>query len=237
VIVNNPRRRAPSIIAAVAGLALIVTACTAAHPTPIYLYTTVPSPSDSATPDDTATLTPQSGAPTDTLAAQSGLPTPVVSVPPTASPSPSPTNLGSGCSGSARTQAWFVTESKVLKFAVYCGHVPSGWHFKNVKDTYPHGGTLTATYSGPSGGLITIKEGAFCTSGGSACTPHDKYVGGANFGNLSGGLYTLGPGLGYAIYVNAGTTKGYTATGTSSVSQATFAKIVAALYLVPKSAT
>jgi hypothetical protein len=155
---------------------------------------------------------------------------------PTVSPSPSPTSLGGSCSGSASTQAWFATESKILKFAVYCGHVPSGWHFKTANDTYPHGGTLIATYAGPSGGLITIKEGAFCTAGGSACTPHDTYVGGANFGNLSGGLYTLGPGLGYAIYVNAGSTKGYTATGTK-VSQATFVKIVAGLYLVPKSAT
>ena len=232
---KDPRRRAPSIIAAIAGLALVVTACTAAHPTPIYVYATpVPSPSDTTAPEDTGTSTP--GAPTDTPASQSLLPTVSVSVPPTASPSPSPTSLGGGCSGSASNQAWWATESKILKFAVYCGHVPSGWHFKKVTDTYSHGGTLIATYSGPSGGLITIKEGAFCSSGGSACTPHDTYVGGANFGNLSGGLYTLGPGLGYAIYVNAGTTKGYTATGTK-VSQATFVKIVGALYLVPKSAT
>jgi hypothetical protein len=220
----------------VAGLALIAAACTAAHPTPIYLYTTVPSPSDTATPEDTATLTPDSGAPTDTSAGQSALPTPVVSVPPTASPSPSPTSLGGGCSGTAPNQAWWAAEAKVLKFTVYCGHVPSGWHFTKVVDTYAHGGTLVATYSGPSGGVVTIKEGAFCTAGGSACSPHDTYVGAANFGNLSGGLYTLGPGLGYAIYVAAGTTHGYTATGTK-VSQATFVKIAAALYLVPKTAT
>jgi hypothetical protein len=127
-----------------------------------------------------------------------------------------------------------VAEAKKLKFAVYCGHVPSGWHLASASDgDYGVKNWLTATYAGKSGAKIVIQEGAFCTSGGSACSPHDTSLGSAKFGNLDGGLYTLGPGLGYAIYVNAGTTSGYTATGTS-VTQATFVKIVAAMVLVPK---
>jgi hypothetical protein len=230
--------RVPTIIAVVAGLALIAAACTAAHPTPIYLYTTAPSPSDSATPEDTATLTPDSGAPTDTPAGQSALPTATVVVPRTASPSPSPspTRAAGGCAGSADTLAFFEDAANHLKFGVYCGGVTKGWHFSGAKNDWPGASRMSATYAGPSGAQIVIKEGAFCTAGSSACSPHDTYVGAANFGNLSGGLYTLGPGLGYAIYVAAGTTQGYTATGTA-VSQATFAKIVAALYLVPKTAT
>jgi hypothetical protein len=78
-----------------------------------------------------------------------------------------------------------------------------------------------------------IQEGAFCTAGASACSPHDTALGSANFGNLSGGLYSLGPSAGFAIYVNPGTTSGYTATGTN-VAQSTFVSIVAGLILIPK---
>jgi hypothetical protein len=131
---------------------------------------------------------------------------------------------------------WFAAESKHLKFAVYCGHLPKSWHIPEhgLNDAYDHGGWLTATYQGPSGAKLFLQEGAFCSGGASACSPHDTDVGLANFGDLSGELYTLGPGLGYAIYVNAGTSHGYTATGTN-VSQATFVSIVASLVLVPKS--
>jgi len=82
--------------------------------------------------------------------------------------------------------------------------------------------------------VFKIEEGAFCTTGGSACSPHDTSLGAAKFGDLDGGLYTLGPGLGYAIYVSAGTTHGYTATGTG-MSQATFTNLAKALLTVPKS--
>jgi hypothetical protein len=121
------------------------------------------------------------------------------------------------------------------KFTVYCGHLPSGWKLgpTNYADTLDKGGTLTGYFVGPSGAKITVKEGAFCTIGSSACSPHDSYLGPANFGPLAGGLYSMGPGLGYAIYVNAGTTHGYTATGTS-VSETAFVNVVAAMREVPK---
>jgi hypothetical protein len=223
--VNRSRKRIAAIGAAAMVLALVVSACTAAaKPTVIYKYLTPPPASDSPTPVDTPS-------PTDVPTAAA--PTPVVSVAPTPTPSPSPTPPGAGCSGTADTQAFFVAEAKQLKFAVYCGHVPSGWHFTSASDSYGTKNKLTATYSGKSSAKIVIQEGAFCTSGGSACSPHDTSLGSAKFGNLDGGLYTLGPGLGYAIYVNAGTTSGYTATGTN-VTQSTFVNIVAALILVPK---
>ena len=151
------------------------------------------------------------------------------------SPSPSPTSPAGACSGSASTQAYFATESKHLtKFAVYCGHVPKKWTFKSANDGYKNGGWLTATYGGPSSGKIVIQEGAFCLTSSVACSPHDSYLGSANFGDMAGGIYSLGPGAGYAIYVNPGTGQGYTATGTY-VGQATFTGIVAALVKVPKS--
>jgi hypothetical protein len=120
-----------------------------------------------------------------------------------------------------------------VPFTVYCGVVPGSWYF-TAKDAYGPNGWVKATYSGPNGAKIEIQEGAFCTSGSSACSPHDSVLGSANFGDLGGTLDSLGPSAGFAIYVSAGTTHGYTATGTS-VSQATFVGIVGALIKVPKS--
>ena len=222
---NRSHTRVAAIGAAAMVLALAVSACTAAaKPTVIYKYLTPPPASDSPTPVDTSSLAP-TGSP------GSAKPTPVISTAPTPSPSPSPMPPGAGCSGTADTQAFFVTAAKQLKVAVYCGHVPSGWYFKAGTNGAPSLNTLTATYAGKSGATVAIQEGAFCLTGASACSPHDTFLGSAKFGNLDGGLYTLGPG--YAIYVNAGTTSGYTALGTN-VTQSTFVNIVAALILVPK---
>ena len=58
-------------------------------------------------------------------------------------------------------------------------------------------------------------------------------IGTAKFGDLSGTLDSLGTGLGYAIYVGAGTTRGYTAVGTG-MTQSTFTSLAAALNKVPK---
>jgi hypothetical protein len=234
--VTRSSTRAAAAFAASVVMVLAVSACTAAgptvRPTVIYKFIT-PSPGlDTPTPSETSTDTPL---PTDTSIATPS-PTASGSTSPTLSPSPSPTSPGGACVGSASTQTWFAAESKKLtKFVVYCGgHLPSGWHFASASDTWGAHQTLTATYSGKSGAKIVIKEGAFCLVGGSACSPHDTALGSANFGDRSGGLYTLGPGAGYAIYVNAGTAQGYTATGTS-VSQTVFTQIVAALVQVPKS--
>jgi hypothetical protein len=227
--VNTSHRRVAALGAAIAVVALAVSACTAsAKPTVIYKYLT-PAPSDTALPTDSATPTAVA---TDTSIVPA-TPTPVVSVAPTPTQSPSPTPPGAGCSGTADTQAFFVAEAKKLKFALYCGHVPTGWHFASASDTYGTKNKLVATYAGKSSAKIVIQEGAFCTTGASACSPHDTSLGTAHFGDLSGGLYTLGPGAGFAIYVNPGTTSGYTATGTN-VTQSTFVSIVAALILVPK---
>ena len=227
---NNPRMRVPSIIAAVAGLALVFAACTAAKPTDIVIYTT-PSPAPTGTPVPGDTTSPTPAAPTDTPAGGSGSPTASVAGSATPTPSPSPTGPAGGCAGSADTQAFFVDAAKHLKFAVYCGSVTKGWHFSSGSNSWPGVSTMSATYAGPSGAKIVIKEGAFCTTSASACSPNSGSLGTAHFGKLTGNLDTVGSG--FAIYVNPGTTQGYTATGTS-VTKATFVNIVAALYLVPK---
>jgi hypothetical protein len=130
-------------------------------------------------------------------------------------------------------RTWWAAEAKRLTFDVYCGVVPSGWYFQTASDTYNNGGTMIASYKGPSSAIFTIKEGAFCTTSVAACSPHDTSLGSAKFGDLDGSLYTL-TGGGYAIYIGAGTAHGYTATGTI-MSQATFVNLAKALIQVPKS--
>lgn len=229
--VTSRRMRAPAIFAMAMGITLTLAACSAAGPTPIVVHTT-PTPSPTASPTATPTPTP-TAAPTATPAVDS--PTPTTPAAPTATPTAGPTGPAGGCSGSQANKDWWAAESKKLTaFTVYCGVMPGGWYFSTATDTYNKGGTMIASYKGPSGAVFTIKEGAFCTTGGSACSPHDTSLGSAKFGDLTGGLYTLGPGLGYAIYVSAGTAKGYTATGTGT-SQATFVNLAAALLTVPKS--
>lgn len=231
------RVRMWAIVAAVVVLATALSACTVAQPKPTvtYLYVTptpgvdTPTPSDVPVPTDATA--PPDAAPTDTP-----VPTPNVTLSPSPSPSPSPTSPAGACSGGAAAPPFFAAAAKDLtKFAVYCGHVPSKWIFKSGSEgDYAKGGMLTATYGGPSGAKIVIQEGAFCLTSSVACSPHDTYLGSANFGDMAGGIYSLGPGAGYAIYVNPGTRQGYTAKGTN-VGQATFTGIVAALVKVPKS--
>jgi hypothetical protein len=204
-------------------------ACTAASPTAIYIYATPAPATDTPVPTDTP-------APTDTPTPEAtqivtGTPSPS----PSSSLSASPTPIGAACSGSADKQAWFAAEAKHLtKFTMYCGHVPSGWHFSSANDNYNKGGWLVATYSGPSGAKVTLQEGAYCLTGASACAPYASDIGPSNFGDLSGELYSLSASSSYAIYVHPGTSQGYAATGTN-VSQATLVKIANALVKVPRS--
>jgi hypothetical protein len=130
-------------------------------------------------------------------------------------------------------RTWWAAEAKRLTFDVYCGVVPSGWYFQTATDTYNNGGTMIASYKGPSSAIFTINEGAFCTTSPAACSPHSSDLGAAKFAGLDGELYALSGG-GYAIYVAPGTAHGYTATGTI-MSQATFVNLATALMKVPKS--
>lgn len=232
---NTRRMRVPSIIAAAMCLALAASACTAAAPTPIYVHVT-PTPAPSGTPTPVATPSPTpTEAPTDTPAAASSTPIASVAATATAVPAPTPTGPAGGCSGSASNQPFWVTTANKVPFTVYCGAVSSPWYFNGASSTYGSTGTVKATYATTAGAKIEIQEGAFCTSGASACSPHSgASLGSANFGDLGGTLYSLGPSLGFAIYVSPGTAHGYTATGTN-VTQATFVSIVAALIKVPKS--
>lgn len=231
--VNNRNFRVVATGAA-AALLIAVAACSSAKPAVTFVHVTAsPSPSALST-EPSETDTPASTdtpfvVPTDTPApteVASLTPTPT----PTPTPSPTPSGPAGGCTGSDDNKAWWTGEAPHLPFTVYCGHMPSGWYFSTASDNWKSGGKLDASYKGPAGATLSIDEGAFCTSNCSTGTS----IGTAKFGDLSGGLYSLGTGAGYAIYVNPGTARGYSAVG-KSMSQATFTNLAAALIQVPKS--
>ncbi|MGA3056541.1 MAG: hypothetical protein ABSE70_00675 [Candidatus Limnocylindrales bacterium] len=235
---NSRRLRVPSIVAAAMAFSLVAVACGSAAPTPIIIYTTpTPGPTAMPTPEPTATPTPT---PTPTPAPSltqgpSASAAPSATPTPAATPTPGPSGPAGACSGSGSVQELFADAAKTASFAVYCGVVSKPWFFDS--GSYGSAGLdivyCTQTNSGhtcPSGPRIEIKEGPFCTS---ACSPGSS-IGAASFGDLPGQLYSLSGG-GFAIYVNPGTAKGYAATGTGGISQATFVNIVKALVKVPKS--
>lgn len=233
---NTKRARVRAMVVG-AGMILALAACSSAGPTPIYVYQTpAPTPTDTPTPAVTPMPTPTPvPTPTDIPggAGAPGASASTATATATPTPTPGPTGPAGGCSGSALNQAFWADAANKVPFTVYCGVVPGGWYF-TAQDAYGPNGWVKATYSGPNGAKIEIQEGAFCTSGSSACSAHDAVLGSANFGDLGGTLDSLGSGMGFAIYVSAGTAHGYTATGTS-VSQETFVGIVGALIKVPKS--
>jgi hypothetical protein len=226
-----------SLSAAVVAAALAVGGCSASsNQTPQIIYVT-DKPSQqvaTATPSPTEQATPTL-APTETAAATE-------TAAPTATPAPTPTPAGSAapgqaCTGNADNKAFFAVAATKMNWTVYCGVVPAGWYLSSASFDHAPNGKLIATYNRKSGGVVVatvlVREGNFCTSGASACSAHDTDLGPAMFGDLNGELYTLGPGLGYAIYVSPGTTRAYEITG-NGMTQATFVAIAAALTKVPK---
>lgn len=177
------------------------------EPTPTRTTLETPAPSDSGSPADSAS--------------------------PTASGTP---NLGPGaiCSGSTENKEFWTSAAAQLMWDVYCPVLPGGWFVIDGSYKLTNGGTIDISYKGPGGGQIRLQEGSFCTSGLSACQPHDQVLGTASFGDRSGSLDTLGPGMGFAIYIDPGSAPSWAITGTG-MDQASFAAIAAALTKVPKS--
>ncbi len=239
---NSRRLRVPAIVAVAMGLVIALAGCSAAAPTPIIIQlTATPAPTGTPTPVPTPSPTPEpaaaptdtpAAAPSDTAAAPTDTPaaTPVPTAAPTAAASP--TGAAGGCSGKVSNQPFWAETANNEPFTVYCAVVPSPWYFATASSTYGASGTVSATYQTTDGAKIAIQEGAFCTSGAAACSPGVAVAGSANFGDLTGSLHTVATG--FAIYVNPGTSHGYTATGTG-VSQSAFVNIVAAMIKVPKS--
>ena len=120
----------------------------------------------------------------------------------------------------------------MMSFDVYCGRLPAPWYMTPGKSTLPLGGTVTIDYLGPGGAMIEAKEGAFCTTSASLCSPNVGVLETASFAGGTGNLDSVSGG-GFAIYVDPGSTHGYTITGTN-VAQSKFVGIAAAFVKVPK---
>lgn len=224
-------------------VALLVVACGTTNPTAPTTESSAPPPTGATT----ATPVPSSATPTESgsgepSAAASASSEATSEATPEASTETSPVASGSGagnsCAGSSDNQSWYTTAADGLPFDVYCPVLPATWFVDAGGGTW-RGGTdqwLQITYKGPGGAKILVQEGAFCTGGLSLCSPHDTVLGTATFGSLPGSLDALGPAPsdGYAIYIDPGTGKGYTITGTG-ISQDAFAAIAAALVKVPRS--
>lgn len=178
----------------------------------------------------------------------SPVPTPTPHQPPSpVPPSPAPESSPSGdagsspaagpgdiCTGSYDNKKFWSQAASWLSFDVYCPVLPAGWVLLAADFETKDGGVVTATYGGNGGARIEIKQGTFCTSGLSACSGHDVVLGTANFGDMAGSLDSLGPGLGYAIYISPGTPPSWQIQG-SNVTQDAFVAFAASLVKVPKS--
>ncbi len=233
------RRVAPLVLV----LALVATACGAtstASPTASKAATGAPGASTApiASEGASGTLAPggPSAAPSDTPAAPSApasAPTPHLSGSPQLLPPGDPGTAE--CAGSAENRDFFAAAAQSFSWDVYCAVLPDGWFVDTGSFRLADGGTLVVGYRGPGDVRIDLQQGAYCTTGGSACSPRDHELGPAPYGDRSGTLVTLGPSEsdGYAVYVDPGAAPSWSITG-KGMDQATFSAIAAALHRVPR---
>lgn len=215
----------------VLAMGLVLTGC-AAKSTPIPQVTPTPTIEPTDTPTDTplATATPL---PTAT-------PVPTDTPTPTVGPSLTPVPAGGDpttCTGWATYGPTFQQAATKVKFDVYCGVLPSGWHLQSLGWTTPKGskGVVTVSYADKNNKLlVTVDEGQYCTdaSASSYCiSATDTALGSVSFGQLSGTSYQVAAGKYRTNVSNTG--YGYRVT-TTGISQASFAAISAAFVKVAK---
>ena len=210
-------------VATLVGLA--AAGCAKSAPTSRLVILT-PSPvsqTDTPVETDTPLITPsptptESSAPTVAVATQ----------PPSATAVPSTV-----CAGTADNKSFWGQSANTMRWDVYCPVLPSGWYVTVGQYDGSGGGTIHMTMKGPGGAAISIDEGAFCTTSADACSAHESSISQTAFSDLLGDLDTLAGG-GFAVFVNAGTSTGYTLTATG-MSQDSFVAIAAAFAKVAKS--
>jgi hypothetical protein len=191
-------------------------------------------PGASAAPGESPTGPDESTAPT-TEPSDTSAPTAKPTAEPSVEPSVPPAGDGGAdaCSGSAENRDFFAAAAQAFSWDVYCAVLPADWFVDAGSFRLADGGTLVISYKGPGGERIELQEGAFCTAGGSACSPRDHDLGSAPFGDRPGELVSLGPDAsdGFAIYVDPGAAPSWAITGTG-MDRAAFEAIAAALHHV-----
>ena len=234
-----PARRRPRLLlaGAVVAFSMVVAACGASAPTPIYIVIT-PTPAPPATPTPTPSPTPEptptpeltatpTAAPTATPApTTAGTATPAGSPTPTASVAP-----GANCTGAvnnAGNLAFWTGTANHEPFAVYCGVLPSPWYFTGANSSWGTSGLVTAQYSTKAGGAVYVQEGRVKST---FCTATTGSSGTAKFASFGGTVYTISGG--FALCTTSGG-YGYEIKGID-LGEPAFVQIAAAMTLVPKS--
>jgi hypothetical protein len=146
-------------------------------------------------------------------------------------PEPAPAEGVAACTGTVNNRTFFETIASQVHWDVYCAVLPAHWNVDTGDFSLRDGGRMQITYKGPGGARLTLQQGVFCTEGVSACSPRDQTLGEAAFGDRMGTLVTLGPDMGFAIYVDAGQAPSWALTG-SGLDQATFVALAAALHRI-----
>jgi len=186
-----------------------------------------PTPTPTTTPTATPEITPT---PTATPAIT---PTPTPTATPTATPVPTPPP-GANCVGSQTVREWFAAQATHFTWTVYCASaLPSGWGvdpINGAKASYSGNGRMEVWYAGPSGKVMWIREGDFCSTGCSL-SPNSGLIGPAKIGDMNGKLYWEEALL--VILVNPGTNHAYTLYS-EDVTQSAFVDYAAHFVRVPK---
>lgn len=178
---------------------------------------------------DTPTATPEITLAPAPTATPEITPTPT----PTATPVPTPAP-GANCVGSQTVREWFATQATHFTWTVYCASaLPSGWGvdpINGAKAGYSGNGHMEVWYAGPSGKVMWIREGDFCSSGCSL-SPNSGLIGPAKIGDMDGKLYWEEALL--VILVNPGTNHAYTLYS-EDVSQSAFVDYASHFVRVPR---
>jgi hypothetical protein len=156
-----------------------------------------------------------------------------VVVVPTPTPEPSNWHMPMDCTGEADGPGSFKAASMSATFDVYCAALPAGWHRESMSGDEQVVTTVTVSYSGPNGEILTLSEGDLCSGGLSVCAPTGTSAGTAMFGDREGQLFTVPPGADFALYVDPGKSPSWEATG-KGMSLETFKTLTSALIIVGK---
>jgi hypothetical protein len=231
----RPRLRRTGVAIVLLALASLLAACgpsTSATPLPTV------APGASARPGASApavtSAEPEPSAPPEPSTEPAASEEPSAGTPvPSESPEASAEAGADACTGSSENRDFFAAAAEAFTWDVYCAVLPDGWFVDTGTFRLADGGRLEVSYKGPDGQRIEISEGAWCTTGASACSPRDHEIGPARFGDLEGTLVTLGPAVadGFAVYVDPGAAPSWAISG-KGVDVDAFEAIAAALHRV-----
>jgi hypothetical protein len=140
---------------------------------------------------------------TDAASAPPLGPSDVPSAAPGASPSGSTApGAADACTGTDKNRAFFATVAAAVAWDVYCPVLPAGWAVVSGTYQLSAGGKLDISYTGPGGGRLRVREGAFCTEA-KGCIAAAPDRGAVPFADRQAELYTA-PNATSSAVVDAG---------------------------------